>query len=188
MIQELLTKGIGHTQFKESPVGRIPQGWEVKKLKDISVKIRDGNYGAEYPKQSEMLEIGIPFLTSSVIESSHVINFAKLKFISAEKHRRFTKAHIQLGDVLFTNRGANVGNVALVPKELHDANIGPQITFIRVDTRFINSQFLYYSFQTLCFKEQLRKMDSGSAMNFLAFLPPKHFFLLPYPSLNSKRH
>ena len=32
MMQELLTKGIGHTEFKDSPVGRIPKGWEVVKL------------------------------------------------------------------------------------------------------------------------------------------------------------
>src|SRR5699024_10236364 len=29
LMQELLTRGIGHTEFKESPVGRIPQKWEV---------------------------------------------------------------------------------------------------------------------------------------------------------------
>ena len=35
MMQQLLTQGIGHTQFKDSPVGRIPVRWEVKKLKNI---------------------------------------------------------------------------------------------------------------------------------------------------------
>lgn len=35
MMQELLTKGIGHTEFKDSPVGRIPAGWEVKALGDV---------------------------------------------------------------------------------------------------------------------------------------------------------
>jgi len=29
MMQELLTKGIGHTKFKDSPVGRIPESWKV---------------------------------------------------------------------------------------------------------------------------------------------------------------
>ena len=29
MMQELLTQGIGHTEFKDSPVGQIPVGWEV---------------------------------------------------------------------------------------------------------------------------------------------------------------
>lgn len=32
MMQELLTKGIGHTAFKDSPVGRIPVHWDVVTL------------------------------------------------------------------------------------------------------------------------------------------------------------
>lgn len=36
MMQELLTKGIGHVEFKDSPVGRIPVGWEVKLLDTIA--------------------------------------------------------------------------------------------------------------------------------------------------------
>jgi type I restriction enzyme S subunit len=31
-MNELLTRGIGHTEFKDSPVGRIPKGWEVQKV------------------------------------------------------------------------------------------------------------------------------------------------------------
>ncbi|QDF76229.1 MULTISPECIES: restriction endonuclease subunit S [Shewanella] len=50
MMQELLTKGIGtkqgagdgegyipHTEFKDSPVGRIPKSWEVVKLESVAV-------------------------------------------------------------------------------------------------------------------------------------------------------
>ena len=36
MMQELLTKGIGHTEFKDSPVGRIPVGWECKLLDKVA--------------------------------------------------------------------------------------------------------------------------------------------------------
>lgn len=35
LMQKLLTEGIGHTEFKDSPVGRIPAEWEVKKLGEI---------------------------------------------------------------------------------------------------------------------------------------------------------
>ena len=31
-MQRLLTKGIGHTEFKDSPLGMIPMGWEVVEL------------------------------------------------------------------------------------------------------------------------------------------------------------
>lgn len=35
MMQELLTQGIGHTEFKDTPVGRIPKAWRVVQFKDV---------------------------------------------------------------------------------------------------------------------------------------------------------
>lgn len=38
MMQELLTKGIEHTEFKDSPVGRIPVGWKVLRVSEFLVE------------------------------------------------------------------------------------------------------------------------------------------------------
>jgi type I restriction enzyme S subunit len=35
LLQELLTKGIGHTRFKQTKIGEIPESWEVKRLGDV---------------------------------------------------------------------------------------------------------------------------------------------------------
>ncbi|MEN4005964.1 MAG: restriction endonuclease subunit S [Methanobacteriaceae archaeon] len=35
MMQELLTKGIGHEEFKGTEIGEIPAGWEVVKVNDV---------------------------------------------------------------------------------------------------------------------------------------------------------
>ena len=35
-MKELLTKGIGHTEFKDSELGRIPKSWEVRFLDDVT--------------------------------------------------------------------------------------------------------------------------------------------------------
>lgn len=35
LMQRLLTKGIGHTKFKDSPLGEIPEGWEVVQIGDV---------------------------------------------------------------------------------------------------------------------------------------------------------
>ncbi|MBL4763631.1 MAG: restriction endonuclease subunit S [Gammaproteobacteria bacterium] len=35
MIRELLTKGIGHTEFKDSPVGRIPVEWSALTIREL---------------------------------------------------------------------------------------------------------------------------------------------------------
>ncbi len=41
-MNELLTKGIGHTEFKDSPVGKIPVGWDFVYISDVA-KIGTGN-------------------------------------------------------------------------------------------------------------------------------------------------
>jgi type I restriction enzyme S subunit len=35
LMQRLLTKGIGHTEFKDSPLGEIPKEWKVVQLADV---------------------------------------------------------------------------------------------------------------------------------------------------------
>ncbi len=59
MMQELLTKGIGHTEFKDSPVGRIPVGWGICQIQDVATVVRGASprpqgdprfYGGDIPR------------------------------------------------------------------------------------------------------------------------------------------
>lgn len=64
MMQELLTKGIGHTEFKDSPVGRIPSDWDVISIGQLGDAIT-GNT----PKTNEPENYGgvIPFISPADI-------------------------------------------------------------------------------------------------------------------------
>nr|WP_243158496.1 restriction endonuclease subunit S [Clostridium perfringens] len=42
-MQQLLTKGIGHTEFKKTELGNIPKEWEIKKLGEI-FKLSSGSF------------------------------------------------------------------------------------------------------------------------------------------------
>ena len=60
LLQDLLTRGIGHTRFKQTEIGEIPEGWEVRKLYDV-VKLSSGKSkprGGLAPAPSE--QTGIP--------------------------------------------------------------------------------------------------------------------------------
>lgn len=57
-MQELLTKGIGNTEFKESPVGRIPAEWTVLRVADfLSERKQKGIEGL--PIYSVLMEGGM---------------------------------------------------------------------------------------------------------------------------------
>lgn len=75
LLQELLTRGIGHTKFKMTEIGEIPESWEVGRLGDFAdfkngLNFSQKNYGTglkvigvsdfkdnTYPKYSELSQI-----------------------------------------------------------------------------------------------------------------------------------
>ena len=42
LMQKLLTKGIGHKEFKDTEIGRIPKGWEVVRLESLINEVKNG--------------------------------------------------------------------------------------------------------------------------------------------------
>ena len=46
-MNELLTKGIGHTEFEDSDLGKIPKNWGVKKLEEVGQIIGGGTPASE---------------------------------------------------------------------------------------------------------------------------------------------
>ena len=152
--------------YKDSPLGVIPQEWEVKRLGEVCLKIQDGNYGADYPKEYEFLVSGIPFITSKALGGEGVLNVDKVNYISADKHAKLRKAQLELNDILFTNRGANVGVTCMVDARLHGGNIGPQVTLLRVHKSLVNCSYVFQYSKGYSFLCQVHSQDSGSAMNF----------------------
>jgi type I restriction enzyme S subunit len=166
--------------YKKTKVGYIPVDWDMKNIGEICIKVQDGNYGRLYPKKTEFLEKGIPFLTSKVLGKHGGINYEEIDYISEEKHKTLKKAHLKTNDILLTNRGASVGAVAKVDPRLNDGNIGPQLTLLRTCEKQINHLFLYHMMRSNVIQSQILNQDSGSAMKFFGIKQTKKF-LSPIP-------
>ncbi|TXD48675.1 restriction endonuclease subunit S [Polaribacter sp. IC073] len=149
--------------------------WSNYKLGDVCQKIQDGNYGGSYPKSNEFVDVGIPFLTSKALGGNGVLKENKVDFISLEKHKELKKAHLKLNDVLFTNRGSNVGSIGFVDKRISNGNIGPQLTLLRSNRDRIEPLFLYQIMTSFSIIKQVRSQDSGSAMNFFGITATSKF-------------
>ncbi|MGG7177438.1 restriction endonuclease subunit S [Clostridium paraputrificum] len=66
LMQRLLTKGIGHTEFKKTEVGEIPVKWEVKKLEDVC-EFLDGMRKPIKASDRENMKGSIPYYGASGI-------------------------------------------------------------------------------------------------------------------------
>ena len=60
-MNELLTKGISHTEFKDSELGKIPKGWKCRELGDLADRIEGG--GTPSRTVPEYWEGDIPWST-----------------------------------------------------------------------------------------------------------------------------
>jgi type I restriction enzyme S subunit len=116
MMQELLsplegcyTDADGNTiPFKDSLLGRIPEGWEAKLCSDVCLKITDGEHIS--PKY---VNNGFPILSAKDIQV-YGINFSGAKFVSKDAYEKMLKrCNPEYGDVLIVSRGATIGKTTL---------------------------------------------------------------------------
>ena len=183
MMQELLTKGIGHTEFKDSPVGRIPVGWEVMQLGKLDLDISDGNYSAKYPKSTDFKEQGVAFIRANNIKKSALV-WDDMRFISEEQHSDLRKGHLKKDDIIITTRG-EVGSVAMVTDSFVGANINAQI--VRINTSpYIYPEYFYYYLQQNQVKEQIYGLETGTALRQLPVGNLKQL-LVALPQLSEQR-
>jgi type I restriction enzyme S subunit len=125
MMQELFTKGVGHTEFKDSPIGRIPVGWDVKFLGDIYPKIVVGYVGNVNDHYCEKNN-GVPFYRTLNIRDGY-IRHEPIKYVTEEFNTKNKKSQIFNDDILIARVGANLGMTCKVSNLECSANIANAI-------------------------------------------------------------
>lgn len=127
-MNELLTQGIGHTEFKDSPVGRIPKEWEVKKLDDLSDFITSGSRGwAKYYSSEGALFIRIGNLTREHLN----FRFDDTVYVSPPESSEGKRTRVQNGDILISIT-ADLGIIAVANDNLGEAYVNQHISLVRI--------------------------------------------------------
>jgi type I restriction enzyme M protein len=132
----------------------------IIKLGDICI-IGDGNHSSKYPKSSEMIEEGVPFIRATNLKNGKV-NDNDILFISSEKHLELKKGHLRTGDVLFCNRG-EIGKSAIVGKDFNNSNLNSQLAWIRPNDNIL-STYLYNILQTEQIKSIIENTKQGATL------------------------
>lgn len=155
-MNELLTKGIGHTEFKDSEFGRIPKSWEVVTLEEISEALID--YRGKSPPKSDK---GIPLITAKNIRMGF-IKMEPKEFIEETSFNQWMVRGIpKFGDIFFTTE-APLGFVAMVPEYKHA--VGQRVITISPRREIFDPQFLCYQLQGETFQKQLVDSSTGSTV------------------------
>ncbi|MGH2279621.1 restriction endonuclease subunit S [Aliarcobacter sp. ERUVET-7] len=129
LMQKLLTEGIGHTEFKDSELGRIPQSWEVVKFKEIT-KVRQGLQIPISKRKKEKCENCYEYITIQFIKNNKEVEYIE----NPQKTVICTE-----NDILMTRTG-NTGIVVTNVKGVFHNNF----FLIDFDRNEISKEYLVY--------------------------------------------
>ena len=154
-MNELLTKGIGHTEFKDSELGRIPKSWEVKSLGDF-VKLQGGNAF----QSSEFQDFGIPVIRISNIKNGTVSLDDCVYFADSKNLQKF---EVKNGDILLAMSGATTGKIGIY-KSKNKAYLNQRVGRFKIlDCRRVEKAFLHYLVQSDIFSDATLRDAIGGA-------------------------
>jgi type I restriction enzyme S subunit len=166
LMQELLTKGIGHKEFKDTEIGRIPKEWEVVKLSDkklAEIIMGQSPPSSTYNKKGK----GLPFLQGKM-------EFGNM-YPSPIMYCSQPMKIVESNDILISVR-APVGDVNIAPYRLC---IGRGLAAIRFNLDRANHWFYFYYFQKI--KNFLENLGKGSTFKAITKEDLENL-KVPYPS------
>jgi type I restriction enzyme S subunit len=164
LMQQLLTKGIGHTKFKDSPLGKIPESWEVVNPLQLEIDLVDGDRGTNYPQQSDMNETGFCLFLSAKNVTKNGFKFDECQFITEKKDRELRKGKLIENDIVLTTRGT-IGNIALYDRNIKFKHIrlNSGMVIIRDKKNYYNKEYLFQYLKSDLFQKQINTISFGSA-------------------------
>ena len=154
LMQELLTKGIGHKEFKKTDSGMIPKTWELKKLEEISVDFVSG--GTPSTSKDEYWNGDIPWMTSAFITEREVKTGQR--FITNEGLKKSATKIVPKNNLLVATR-VGIGKAAV---NRIDIAISQDLTGIIIDDNKAIPDFIYWHIVNS--GQRLKSMAQGSTI------------------------
>lgn len=158
LMQRLLNKGIGHSEFKKSEVGEIPVEWEVKELNNISTIVDSLHETPNYVDSGySMIRV--------VDVNGKAINTDSAFKVTEETYLKFIRKYEpQSGDIIMSR----VGSYGLVSylKDNEKVCLGQNIVVIT--TKLMDKSFLFYCLSSEYIKNEINKLTVGSSQKTLS--------------------
>lgn len=156
LMEELLTKGIGHKEFKETEIGRIPKGWDVRKLANIFAL----SSGKSRPQ--EFSEIQTTKMTYPIYGGNGILGYAN-KFMISDETIVIGRVGEYCGSIHKTSKNSWITDNALYATNLTSRDI---------DLNFLTSYLIFLNLNKFKKKSGQPLMTQTIVYSIAILLPP----------------
>jgi type I restriction enzyme S subunit len=156
LMQKLLTEGIGHKEYKDTPIGKIPAAWQTAKLQEVSKEVIIGNVNPATPFYTTA-ENGVPYFRSQNVRENNLVPTDT--YVKKEFNQIHSKSILRENDVLTIQTGF-IGTSCLVPKIDEGSNCH-SLLITRTDPQLLDPQFLCHFLNSDAGKKTIMKHNAG---------------------------
>lgn len=179
-MNELLTKGINHTKFKDSKLGRIPKDWEVTNFSNI-FSLQLGK--TMNKKDREEGDCHFPYLANKNVQWCRVdtSDISTMNFSESER----AKFDLQYGDLLICE-GGEAGRSAIWKDEIPNCYFQNAIHRARLrDVKFDPTFFMF----TMEFLVRMGRLTKFIGQTSIAHLTKENLekIFIPVPSASEQK-
>lgn len=163
LMQKLFTEGIGHTEFKDTKLGRIPKEWDVKKLSQL-VKI---NPVYPVPEQPDYAYLPMDAIDKERMDPNYWERRTK---------EDLTTTRFKNGDILFAKITPSTehGKGALIQNFEEKIGFGStELVVLSPQIDKVNSEFLFYTTKIESFRYRAVQLMEGATGRQRV---PRYFF------------
>jgi len=163
LMESLLTRGIGHKDFKEVEIGTIPEDWIFCRLIELAKTTDDpvqtGPFGLQL-HASDYTEGGIPLILIKNVINGQILD-DDIPHISKNKAESLSRYRLKIGDIIFSRVGS-VGRAAVIRPHQEGWMLSGQMLRVRLENPEIINDFLAYVIASKWFQNALASRTVGA--------------------------
>jgi type I restriction enzyme S subunit len=143
LMQKLLTKGIGHTEFKRTGLGIMPKTWTLAALNSVCDKIQDGSHFSPKIQYSTPGENRFLYITAKNVKENG-IDLSDVAYVDKQFHVTiYSRCNPEKGDVLLVKDGVMTG-VAIVNNLDEPFSMLSSVALIKTSRSVLDPHYLKY--------------------------------------------
>jgi type I restriction enzyme, S subunit len=165
LMQTLLTKGIGHTEFKDSKIGRIPKVWSVRPLIETTDKkdrysFTGGPFGSNL-KSEHYTEEGIRVIQLQNIGDGEFLNDHFI-YTSEEKADELKSCNIYPKEIIIAKMADPLARACKMPEGQKRYLMCSDGIRLKIDSEKYDNDFILFTINSKYFRKNAEKAGTGT--------------------------